>query len=119
MEAMKREDFEDNSKDVDMGFAAVDDSFLKEKMSNDKIEKGSISTDDVIAQALLFFLAGFETVAVLLSHCLNELAVNPDIQKKLQDEIDKELEKSDEKDLNYEAVVGMKYLDMVISGKDA
>ena len=42
--------------------------------------------------------------------------MNPDIQKRLQDEIDRSLEENEGK-FTYEAVNNMKYLDMVVSGK--
>lgn len=74
--------------------------------------KPDISDDDIASQAMNFFLAGFETVSSTICFTLYELAVNPDVQRKLRDEIDEE---SDEK-LTYEAIVRMKYMDMVVSG---
>jgi cytochrome P450 family 9 len=41
--------------------------------------------------------------------------MHPDVQSMLQEEIDMTLNK-DEGNLTYEAVHGMKYLDMVVSG---
>jgi cytochrome P450 family 9 len=71
--------------------------------------------DDITAQAVLFFLAGFDTASTLLCFATHQLATNPDIQSRLQDEIDQTL-KEDGGKLTYEAVHGMKYLDMVVSG---
>lgn len=71
--------------------------------------------DDITAQAVLFFLAGFETSSLLLSFLANELAINPEIQKKLQSEIDEIYEKCDGK-LKYDDLKDMKYTDMVVSG---
>lgn len=45
-----------------------------------------------------------------------ELALNEDIQKKLQEEIDTTLMKCNGK-ITYDALIKMKYLDMVVSGK--
>ena len=45
-----------------------------------------------------------------------QLAMYPDIQKRLQDEIDRTLKENGGK-VTYEAVNNMKYLDMVVSGK--
>jgi cytochrome P450 family 9 len=67
------------------------------------------------AQAVLFFLAGFDTTSALLCFAAHQLAVHPDIQSRLQDEIDITLKES-EGNLTYEAVHSMKYLDMVVSG---
>lgn len=46
----------------------------------------------------------------------NELAQNEDVQRKLQNEIDETIENLDGKELTYDALMKMKYLDMVISG---
>jgi cytochrome P450 family 6 len=61
-------------------------------------------------------LAGFETSSTTLSFCLYELAVNPDIQTKLREEIDVTLEKMGGK-ITYDGVQSMKYLGQVIDGK--
>lgn len=44
-----------------------------------------------------------------------ELAINPDIQKKLRDEVEKTDQECDGK-LTYESLMRMKYMDMVVSG---
>jgi cytochrome P450 family 9 len=72
-----------------------------------------ISNQDIAAQAFIFFFAGYETVATLLSFLAHELAENPEIQDKVRQEIDQTI--SDE-GLSYESVMGMKYLEMVVSG---
>jgi cytochrome P450 family 9 len=71
--------------------------------------------DDITAQAVLFFLAGFDTASTLLCFASHHLAMNPDIQSRLQDEIDQTL-KEGGGTFTYEGVHGMKYLDMVVSG---
>ena len=62
-----------------------------------------------------FFLAGFDTTSTLLGFATHQLATHPDVQSRLQEEIDMTLNK-DGGNLTYEAVHGMKYLDMVVSG---
>jgi len=71
--------------------------------------------DDLAAQAVLFFLAGFDTASTLLCFATHLLATHPDVQSRLQEEIDMTLN-NDGGNLTYEAVHGMKYLDMVVSG---
>lgn len=73
------------------------------------------SEDDLIAQALVFFLGGFETTAVLMQACFWELAVNLEVQQTLVAEIDDVLEALGGKPISYEKLNEMKYLDMVIS----
>ncbi|KAF5289036.1 hypothetical protein FQA39_LY03915 [Lamprigera yunnana] len=86
-----------------------------EEASNvDHKNKLELTDEDITAQALLFFLGGFETVSTLLSFLCYELALNYEIQAKLQKEIDKTLVKCNGK-LTYEALHEMKYLDMVVS----
>ncbi|KAL6437259.1 hypothetical protein ACFW04_005052 [Cataglyphis niger] len=70
--------------------------------------------DDLLAQAALFFAAGFETSATILSFALYELALNPEIQNKLRKEILQTLVKFDGK-ITYEMIISLSYLDMVFS----
>nr|AVL92852.1 CYP450 [Locusta migratoria] len=72
-------------------------------------------TDDLFAaQCFVFFIAGFETSSTTMSFCIHELAVNPDIQERLREEIDSVVAKHGGK-LTYEAIQEMSYLDMVVS----
>ncbi|KAL3283522.1 hypothetical protein HHI36_006661 [Cryptolaemus montrouzieri] len=69
--------------------------------------------DKVIAQAFIFFVAGFETTASTISFTLYELCLNSKIQKKLKENIRETLRKHDNK-LTYNAVAEMDYLDSVV-----
>ena len=75
-----------------------------------------LDNDDITAQALTFFMAGFDTTSTLLCFSSHQLAVQPEIQSRLQEEIDKTMEENEGK-ITYEAVHSMKYLDMIVSGK--
>lgn len=44
--------------------------------------------DDIVGQAFIFFLAGFDTSATLMCLACHELAANPEIQDRLRVEID-------------------------------
>src|SRR5699024_3509585 len=55
-----------------------------------KAGKG-LNENEIIAQCLLFFIAGFETTATSITHCLFELARNPDIQEQLHQQLEDEL----------------------------
>lgn len=97
------------AKETDTGFATVEESFYG------KSQKKLAITDDLItAQALVFFIAGFETSSTTLSFLSYLLAVNQDVQSKLREEIDDVLERSEGK-INYEELLKMKYLDQVVS----
>jgi cytochrome P450 family 6 len=75
-----------------------------------------LSHDDLTAQATVFFLAGFDTSSSATSYACWELAENPDVQERVQQEIDQVLGKYEEK-VTYEALKEMKFLDCVINGK--
>lgn len=78
--------------------------------------KGLNITDvDIAAQAMIFFLGGFETVATALCFTIYELALHKDIQERLREEIDKTWREEDGK-VNSDIIFKMKYLDMVVSG---
>jgi cytochrome P450 family 9 len=70
--------------------------------------------NELIAQALIFFLAGFETTATCLQFLANEIMVNEDVQQKLYEEIVETQECLPNGRLTYEILQGMKYLDAVV-----
>ncbi|XP_063915549.1 cytochrome P450 9e2-like [Zophobas morio] len=102
---------EENEPLQDTGFATVAESEINKNPTNAKTE---ITEQDITSQALIFFFAGFDTVSTLMCFMSYELAVNPDIQKRLIEEVDETLETCKGK-LTYEALLGMKYMDMVVS----
>jgi len=69
------------------------------------------------AQCFLFFVAGFDTSSFILNMTLLELAVNTDIQKTLQEEIDHFAAQNENK-ITYELVNSMPYLHKVIQGRN-
>ncbi|KAF7988088.1 hypothetical protein HCN44_007582 [Aphidius gifuensis] len=74
----------------------------------------TLSIQEMTSQAFIFFFGGFESSSSLMSFAAHEIAANPEIQKKLQNEIDEMFEKTNE-DVTYEAVNGLVYLDAVIN----
>jgi len=83
----------------------------KKEFSQTSGEK-TLSENEILAQALVFFLAGYETTATTLSFCTYELALNPDIQQKLYEEIMSSLDSNGV--IPYETLAKMPYLDAVI-----
>jgi cytochrome P450 family 6 len=69
-----------------------------------------------VAQAFTFLGAGYETSGTTLSFALYELALHPEIQHRLREEILEVLNKHDGK-LTYEGIQNMSYLDRVVSGE--
>lgn len=73
--------------------------------------------DDLTAQCLIFFFAGFDTASTLLCFIGHELAVNQDVQTRLVGEVDMFREELQGKAMNYETINKMTYLDMVVTGE--
>ncbi|XP_051157199.1 cytochrome P450 9e2-like [Leptopilina boulardi] len=83
-------------------------------MEASRNEKGvEVTTDDIVAQSLIFFAAGFSTIATVMSFAVHELAVNSEIQEKLRQEVDYFTKQ--EGKISYDTLSKMKYMDMVIS----
>ncbi|XP_063381050.1 cytochrome P450 9e2-like [Cydia fagiglandana] len=110
MEAKKgRLVHEDFTKDANAGFATVEESNVGKKQNNT-----AWTDEDLVAQAIIFFVAGFETVSTAMTFLLYELALNPDVQDKLAEEL-REHEKSSGGKFDYNSIQTMVYLDMVVS----
>lgn len=73
------------------------------------------TNDDFVAQCALFFLAGFEPTSKIMSFMSYELTVNPDIQKRLYDEVFALQQELNGADLDYASISKMRYMDMVVS----
>lgn len=75
---------------------------------------GDLDIMEMTAQAFIFFLGGFETTSAQMCLIAHELALNHDVQKKLQAEIDTVMKETNGKP-TYEAVNNMPYLDAIFS----
>lgn len=80
-------------------------------------ETSGISRTDVISNAFVFF-QGYETSATTGAFLMYELCENLDVQERLREEINEVLGRHGGK-LTYEAMKEMKYMDMVINGKES
>ncbi|CAG9827785.1 unnamed protein product [Diabrotica balteata] len=98
----------EKSRDGEIEAAEAESNELIKKVAKD------MTMVDIAAQALIFFFAGFDSVASLLSFTCYELMVNPDIQTRLRKEIEETLEQCNG-NVTYEAIMKMKYMDMVLS----
>lgn len=74
-----------------------------------------LSDDIVLAQSLLFLVAGFETSSTLLTFASYELALNPDVQQNVRQEITAVLRRHNG-ECTYEAILEMHYLERVMLG---
>ncbi|KAL3273894.1 hypothetical protein HHI36_015318 [Cryptolaemus montrouzieri] len=68
---------------------------------------------DIASQVFIFFFGGFETVSSAMCFMAHELASNPDVQRRLIEEIDENKPASGAP--SYETIANMTYLDMVVT----
>ncbi|XP_072609187.1 cytochrome P450 3A12-like isoform X4 [Vulpes vulpes] len=73
----------------------------------------SLSDLELVAQSIIFIFAGSDTTSSCLSFLMYELATHPDVQQKLQEEIDATF--PNKAAPTYEALIQMEYLDMVLN----
>ncbi|XP_067122508.1 cytochrome P450 3A5-like [Centruroides vittatus] len=85
---------------------------LLEAIKNQDNKTEKFDLDDVVSQSVSFFIAGYFGPTFTISFCAHELAVNPDIQEKLINEVDETIKKLGE--LNYDSVSEMKYLEAFV-----
>ncbi|XP_041656171.1 cytochrome P450 3A27-like [Cheilinus undulatus] len=76
-------------------------------------EKKELTDNEILAQAMIFIFAGYETSSSSLGFLAYNLATNPHIQKKLQEEIDETFPNKSRP--TYEALMQMEYIDMVLN----
>ncbi|XP_044262034.1 cytochrome P450 9e2-like [Tribolium madens] len=108
MEARKGKLKHDNNNEANDGFATVEESDIGKNT-----KQMELTEDLMVAQALIFFFAGFDTVSTGASFLAHELATNLDVQRKLQAEIDYVLDENQGK-ISYNVIQSMKYLDQVV-----
>lgn len=74
-----------------------------------------MSIEECAAQVFIFFAAGFETSASIMSFCLYELAKNQKLQNDVQNDIDSVLNQHNFK-LSYQSLKDMKLLERCVKG---
>jgi len=95
------------------------DNFEKNAQINGNSGLGEASSADIlddigiVANCVLFILAGFDTTQSLLLYLAYALALNQDVQDKLRTEIEAQLEENDG-EFTYDSLQKMAYLDKVI-----
>lgn len=95
------------------GTVQLDDQW-ETTIKNDENLK-NLTINEMAAQVFLFFVAGYETSATTLSYCLLELAKQPELQKRLQSEIDCVLDKYNG-EITYDSISEMKLTGNCLDG---
>ncbi|XP_027851731.2 LOW QUALITY PROTEIN: probable cytochrome P450 6a13 [Aphis gossypii] len=87
----------------------------KDLVLNPNLPKHEKFTEtQIVANAFVMFVAGFETVSTTVSFCLYELALNKSIQDKVREEIQLKLSQNDGQ-IDNALLMDLNYLDMVIA----
>jgi len=84
------------------------------KLTANNKSKHNLDELTVVATALVLLVAGYDTTGMTLSYLAYELSKNPEIQKKLQEEIDEAFEESGDEFPDYSVIQNLPYLDMVL-----
>ncbi|XP_078273752.1 cytochrome P450 3A30-like [Rhinoraja longicauda] len=90
----------------------VTGSITEQENNADGTTYKALTDVEIMAQAITFIFAGYETTSNTLSYTAYSLAVHPDVQKKLQQEIDKAF--PNKAPPTYDGVMYLEYLEMVI-----
>ncbi len=110
---------EENSKETIEVMTGTTDTKMGNATGNNFIESSQnikIDDDDIIANCVLFLIGGVDTTQSLIISAAYQLALEPECQEKLREEVNEAVEANNGK-LTYEAIHGMSYLDMFINGK--
>uniref|UniRef100_A0A672IT47 unspecific monooxygenase n=1 Tax=Salarias fasciatus TaxID=181472 RepID=A0A672IT47_SALFA len=73
----------------------------------------ALSDHEILSQAMIFLFAGYETTSSSLTFLAYNLATNPDVMKKLQQEIDATF--PNKGPIDYQTLMDMEYLDAAIN----
>lgn len=120
----KRNDFIQLLMEAKQGFLKMDEAELDDFEKDAQLagtSQGSkgfgdiLDEDGILANCMVFILAGGDTLKAMMVFFCYELALNPDIQDRLRAEVDAAFEEHGG-EITYEAVHGMSYLDMVVNG---
>ncbi|KPP59069.1 hypothetical protein Z043_123047 [Scleropages formosus] len=78
-----------------------------------KVHEARLTDHEILSQSMIFIFAGYETSSSSLTFLAYNLATNPDVMKKLQNEIDKVF--PNKAPVTYDEMMQMEYLDMVFN----
>lgn len=92
------------------GFATASESNIKKSKIN-----RNWTDQELVSQTFIFFLAGFDSITQAMAAATYELLLNPDVQQKLTEEIYETDKNLNGKQISYEVLQKMRYMDMVIS----
>ena len=100
----------DDVEDADEGET---DQYEEDMKMNHK-KKKHLDETAIVGTAIVLITAGYDTTAITLSFLTYELAINPDVQRRLQEEVDEAFEDAGGELPDYSTIQGLPLLEMVI-----
>ncbi|XP_023288980.1 cytochrome P450 9e2-like [Orussus abietinus] len=82
-------------------------------MMEARVKNEDLDIEEMTSQAFVFFFGGFESSSTMMCFVAHEIAINPDVQDRLQAEVDEVLRKSPGEP-TYETINSMEYLTAVL-----
>ncbi|CAG2121494.1 unnamed protein product, partial [Medioppia subpectinata] len=86
---------------------------VERKTLSGNILNKQLTETEIMAQGWIIFVAGYETTATTLTFCSYELALNPEVQERLHQEVMASVDANGE--ISYEELSKLPYLDAVLS----
>uniref|UniRef100_A0A0P4W4H9 Thromboxane-A synthase n=1 Tax=Scylla olivacea TaxID=85551 RepID=A0A0P4W4H9_SCYOL len=114
--AVRRQDIDTRSVDVlQLMLEAAESRYQGNEDDKVWIKHKLLTDEEIIANAWVFMLGGFETTANSLTYTAYLLATHPEVQQRLYEEVCNVTKESGKVTLTYEDVQQLKYLDQVFS----
>ncbi|KAL3996729.1 nuclear GTP-binding protein [Sarotherodon galilaeus] len=86
---------------------------IDSQQNNDSKQDKGLTDHEILSQAMTFLFAGYETTSSSLTFLSYNLATNPQVMKKLQEEVDATF--PNKAPIQYQELMQMEYLDCVIN----
>ena len=90
------------------------DAKLKVESGNIKKEHHHLDEMSIVATAIVILVAGYDTTGTMLAYACYQLSKKPHVQEKLREEVENILGDDRQRELNYDDLQSMTYLDQII-----